>query len=299
MESSRYKTPRNLENGNTVTKTTLHENVPNNYILPQLEKYGFVTPDKKAKELIKELTETQYLYALKSLFENPLNKFSSQILRDSLVALADPKPFDYYSRESMARLELHLRTWVTVLERICFSPMRLSRELRERVYDSLTKFAEIHRRTTQVIEDGLENNFKPKSYEQQKNEENDNLIKKRNYNIDFLLIHLRDTLHSLRDDETWFQELIRRVKDILKGVLGVAPGIVSKFAGIPCPNDNNTLLSMIVQLRQGLTFKYPIARYYFDWRTLLIIQHNIIEWTESSEKIISKKFGEMIFMEYL
>jgi hypothetical protein len=29
---------------------------------------------------------------------------------------------------------------------------------------------------------------------------------KRNYNIDFLLIHLRDTLHSLSDDETKFRE---------------------------------------------------------------------------------------------
>ena len=247
------------------------------------------------------MTETKYLYALKLLFENPLNQFSPQVLRDSLVALADPTSFDYYAKQSVIRLELHLHIWVAVLERICFSPMRLSRELRERVYDSLAKFAEIHQRTTQVIEDGLENNFKPKSYEQQQNnKESESLIKKRNYNIDFLLIHLRDILHSLRDDETWFQELIRRVKDILKGVFGVAPGIVSKFAsGVPCTNDNSTLLSILAQLRQGLTFKYPIARYYFDWRTLLIIQHNIIEWTESSEKIISKKFGEMILMEYL
>ncbi|CAI2174329.1 785_t:CDS:1 [Funneliformis geosporum] len=184
---------------------------------------------------------------------------------------------------------------VIVLERICFSPIRLSRKLRESVYNKLTKFAEIHRKTTQVVEEGLENNFKPKSnqFSQQKYmEQNENRVRKRNYNIDFLLIHLRDTLHSLRDDEIWFQELIRRVKDILKAAIGVAPGILSKVSsGVPCPN-NISILSMVTQLRQSLCFKYPIARYYFDWRTLLIIQHNI-------DKIISKKFGEKIIMEYL
>src|SRR5436190_11482189 len=55
---------------------------------------------------------------------------------------------------------------------------------------------------------------------------------------------------------------------------------------------------MLFQLHQGLSFKYPVASYYVDWRIMLIIQHNIIEWTLSSEKIISKKFGEMILMEY-
>ena len=121
--------------------------------------------------------------------------------------MADPSPFDHYSIESIAVLELHLRTWMVVLERICFSPICLTRELRENIYNSLAKFAGIHRRTTQVIERGLENKFKSKLNinQQQKNEEN--YVKKRNYNIDFLLIHLRDTLHSLRDDETWFGNL--------------------------------------------------------------------------------------------
>ena len=50
---------------------------------------------------------------------------------------------------------------VMVLEKICFSPIVLSKELRDDVYNSLAKFAEIHRKTTQIIEIGLDNNFKP------------------------------------------------------------------------------------------------------------------------------------------
>ncbi|PKK63979.1 hypothetical protein RhiirC2_120744 [Rhizophagus irregularis] len=211
-------------------KMASHENFFNNSILLKLEEDGFTTPDRKAKELIKELTDIKYLYALKLLFENLQNEFSPQILRDTLVALADPTPFDFYAKQSVTRLELHLRTWVTVLERICFSPIVLSKELRDKVYNSLSKFAEIHRKTTQVIEIGLDNNFRSKfnQFNKQSNNQDDQIItKKRNYNIDFLLIHLRDTLHSLRDDETWFQEIIRRTKELLKAALNITPGISS------------------------------------------------------------------------
>ncbi|RGB40296.1 hypothetical protein C1646_753470 [Rhizophagus diaphanus] len=194
-----------LENNDPVSyKPIPHENILNNHILLKLEEDGFTTSDDKVEELLKNLTKPSYLYALKLLFENLQNEFSSQVLENSLEALIDPTSFNYYSKESMARLELHLRTWVTVLERICFSQIVLSKELRDKVYNSLAKFAEIHHKTTQVIEIGLDNNFRPNfnQFNQQNNNQDEQIIKKRNYNIDFLLIHLRDTLHSLRDDET-------------------------------------------------------------------------------------------------
>ncbi|PKC04702.1 hypothetical protein RhiirA5_421884, partial [Rhizophagus irregularis] len=86
-------------------KTVSHENFFNNSsILLKLEEDGFTTSDGKAKELIKELTDIKYLYALKLLFENLQNDFSPQILRDTLVALADPTPFDFYAKQSVTRL---------------------------------------------------------------------------------------------------------------------------------------------------------------------------------------------------
>jgi hypothetical protein len=274
-----------------------------NRILLKLEEDGFITPDEKVKELIKELSEIKYLYALKLLFENLQNEFSSKSLINSLEALIDPTSFNYYSKESMARLELHLRTWVTVLERICFSPIILSKELRDEVYNSLAKFSEIHRKTTQVIEIGLDNNFRSNFNQFNRNNINQDqdeqiIVNKRNYNIDFLLIHLRDTLHSLRDDETWFQEIIRRTKDFLKAALNITPGILS-ITGVNLPNDNCSILSLLTQVRQSLSFKYPVASYYIDLRFMLIIQHNLLIWSESSEKIISKKFSELILMEYI
>src|ERR1044072_5869821 len=267
-------------------------NLSENQVLLKLEEDEFITPNDKAEELLKSLTKPKCLYALKILFENIQNEFSSRTTINSLKALANPTPFDHYSKESAAVLELHLRTWVVVLERICFSQICLTRELRENIYNSLVKFAEIHRRTTQVIERGLENNFNPNLNLNQQPERDENYIKKQNYNIDFLLIHLRDTLHSLRDDETWFQEILRRVKDILKAALGI-----TSTSGVSI-SDNSSILTMLSQLRQGLSFKYPVASYYVDWRIMLLIQYNINKWSLDSEKIISKKFGEMILMEY-
>jgi hypothetical protein len=229
-----------------------------------------------------------------------INKFAPKVLRDSLVALADPEPFDYYDVQSVTRLELHLRTWVAVLEQICFTQMRLSKDLRDRIYNSLPKFVEIHRKTTQVMQEGIDNKYISdfnQFNQRQINKNDDDSIKKRNYNIEFLLLHLRDTLHSLRDDETSFQEIIRRTRDLLKAALNVTPKILS-ISGVALPSNNCSILSILIQIRKSLSFKYPVASYYVDWRIMLIIQHNLFIWSESSEMTIGKKFCELILMEY-
>jgi tetratricopeptide (TPR) repeat protein len=258
-----------LNKDDNVNNITEIENIPSRSSMDinlKLEEDGFITPDEKVKELIKALTEIKYLYALKSLFENLQNDFSSQILINSLKALANPISFNNNSKECAARLELHLRTWVIVLDRICFSLIILGKDFRDKLYDSLSKFAEIHQNITQ-----------------------DQVI--RNYNIDFLLIRLRDTLHSIHYNKIAFQELSRRVKNLLRTMLNIIP---SKVA---ISNDN--CLLMLNQLCQNLNFKYPVASYYVDWIIMLTIQHNLFIWSESKEKFISRKFSEMIFMEYL
>ncbi|RIA88923.1 hypothetical protein C1645_806542 [Glomus cerebriforme] len=269
----------------TTSESSMNAHIYKNQLLLKLDADGFITPDKKVKELLKKkFTEPKFLYALKLLFENFQNEFSSQVLIDSLKALADPTSYDHYSKENIVRLELHLRTLIAVLEQICFSPTVLSKELQDKVYSSLTKFMEIHQKTIQVIR-RVNNNF-------QKNDNVKNDINKCNYNIDFLLIHLRDTLYSLRDDKTWFQELLRRVKNMLSAILNITPSRVID------QNNNYSILSMFTQLHQDLNFKSSVTSYYTNWRIMLIIQHNIFNWYENEKEVINKKFGEMILMEY-
>ncbi|RIA88526.1 hypothetical protein C1645_806747 [Glomus cerebriforme] len=253
-----------------------------------------LTSDEKAKELITKLTEIKYLYTLKLLFEDLKNEFSDQVLIDSLVALADSSPFDlYYSKESVARLELHLRAWIAVLERICSricfssSPICFTKKLRVENYSSLVKFAEIHQKAIEELEI---KSFKP-NFNQQKDNDDEKIANNQNYNIDFLLIHIRDTLHFLHHDETWIQKIIRKTIELLKAALNITPRDTIL-------NDNCSILSILDKLRQDISIKYPVASYYIDWRIMLIIQHQLFIWCESPEEIINRKFGERILMEY-
>ncbi|PKY57571.1 hypothetical protein RhiirA4_478720 [Rhizophagus irregularis] len=95
----------NLEIDNSISyKQALHVKTSRHSILLKLEEDGFITPDEKVKELIKELTGIKYLFNLKLLFEDLQNEFSNQVLIDSLFALADPAPFNlYYSKEELSR----------------------------------------------------------------------------------------------------------------------------------------------------------------------------------------------------
>ncbi|PKK79121.1 hypothetical protein RhiirC2_728034 [Rhizophagus irregularis] len=56
---------------------------------------------------------------------------------------------------------------------------------------------------------------------------------------------------------------------------------------------------MIIQLRQGLSFKYSLPSYYIDFKIMLIIQYNLFIWSENPEKTISKKYAEKILIEYI
>lgn len=53
---------------------------------------------------------------------------------DKFISCADTSPFNlYYSRENV----LHLRTWISVLERGCFSSISLTKELGDKIYKYL------------------------------------------------------------------------------------------------------------------------------------------------------------------
>ncbi|PKY45526.1 TPR-like protein [Rhizophagus irregularis] len=176
-----------------------YTNIFENQILLKLEMDGFTTSDEKVKKLIEELAEVKYLYALKLLFEDFQEQISDHVLVKSLEELADPVLFkSYYSKESAARLELHIRTWIAALERVLFLEIRLTRETRNQLYNSLAKFAKIHRKTTQVMKEGLENNIRPKI---------NKAVEERLEN-DFNPNH-----NSLKNNQEKFENLLQYVKE--------------------------------------------------------------------------------------
>ncbi|CAG8607388.1 26862_t:CDS:2, partial [Gigaspora margarita] len=218
-------------------------------------------------EKLKKWTSIHDIYSLKKVIEN--NKISHKMLVYSLELLADSSVFKFYSIEAISELELHLRTLVALIEVICktqfenFNPSSNSTTSSDILNDS------------KVYKNG-----------------------KRNYNIDFLLLHLRDTLHCMRDDETKFSEVWRRAKKFLRIILGVAPRLVKKgiIHGSDLPIDNGVEL-LFKHLQGAFTWKYPISSWYYEWRTLLELHFNLQNFLQESS--LPSKYGESLLLECL
>ncbi|CAG8792147.1 25380_t:CDS:1, partial [Racocetra persica] len=170
----------------------------------------------------------------------------------------------------------------------------------KKIYAQLGKFAEIHFRSTEVNEEGFNKVFKSKfeEFNPRSNDSNINKDGKRNYNIDFLLLHLRDTLHCMRDDENKFLEIWNRIKSILRIILGIAPGLVKTGVshGADLPIDNGVEL-LFKCLHEAFNWKYPISSWYYEWRTLLELHFNIQNFLQ--EYSLSLKYGESLLLECL
>ncbi|RIB16637.1 hypothetical protein C2G38_2189335 [Gigaspora rosea] len=230
---------------------------------------------------------------------------------ESIKQLSDSSVFDYYSIETISELELHLRTLVSLIEIICKSEIRIRHELREKIYAQLKNFAEIHFRSTEVNEQGFNKVFKSKFEDFNPSPKSTTLLDsdvsnegkvykdvKRNYNIDFLLLHLRDTLHCMRDDENKFLEVWRRTKELLRKIFGIAPGLIK--TGISHGADlliDNGIELLFKNLQETFKWKYPISSWYYEWRTLLELNFNIQNFLQ--ECSLCPNYGESLLFECL
>ncbi|CAG8564917.1 16239_t:CDS:2 [Funneliformis caledonium] len=253
--------------------------------------------DDQIEELL-DISKPSNISELKKLAENHPTQWSPKSLISALERLSDTSSYNYTVKETFIIFELHLRTFASVLEVFCQNPIILNRNLRQRLYDSLTEFNDIHHNISSAMEHGLHKTWKGKL--QHLNVVDIELdlptgCVQRNYNIDFLLIHLRDTIHSLSDDETKFREGWRRVKEFFKGVLGLASGI-GAVVGVPSFIDNANALTTWGKMRDAFGFKVPVSNSYKDWRLLLMLKHTLD--TEANSQRL-KKFGERMLLEYL
>ncbi|CAG8807133.1 27832_t:CDS:1, partial [Gigaspora margarita] len=251
---------------------------------------------------LKKWTSIYDIYSLKKVIEN--DKISHKMLVESIKLLADSSVFDYYSIEAISELELHLRTLVSLIEVICKYEIRIQHNVREKIYAELGNFAEKHFRSTEIYEQGFNKvfraqfeDFNPPSKSMTSsnlNISNDRKVYKdgkRNYNIDFLLLYLRDTLHCMRDDENKFSEICKRMKAVLRIGFGITSGFVKKGAShganLPTGNDIELLF------KQAFTWKYPISNWYYEWRIILEL-HSYIQ-----ECSLPPKYGENLLLECL
>ncbi|PKC17722.1 TPR-like protein [Rhizophagus irregularis] len=241
------------------------------------------------------ISNPKSLLKLNKLASEQPNQWTVRSLVRALEKLCDTKCYTYTSNDTAIILELHLRTFASVLEAFIQSPAVLGRELREKLYKQLVEFNNIHNNISTVMEQGLNKTWRGtlRNLNVPDVELQTSGIK-RNYNIFFLLIHLRDTLHSLSDDETRFREGWRRFKDFFKGILGMAPAVLT-----PIPADSASILTSWNKMRDAFGFKVPVSSWYKDWRLLLMLQQTLDSSYQEAGNHNLKKFGERMILEFL
>ncbi|CAG8532838.1 30657_t:CDS:2, partial [Racocetra persica] len=259
----------------------------------------------RAKELMKDLGDPSNLISFKYLVEDLEMEPSAPLLKllvDALLLLSDASLFDVkcYTRNTIPHLELHLRTWVATLEVVFYSPTVLTRETRDKLYSNLDNFVDIHYRATAMFSQGVNHSFKSKFKSKEINITSNTYMHFPNYNINFLLIHLRDTLHSMRDDETKLDEFLRRFREAILGLINSASTIPSIASGnVPAALDNSFTNNSLPKIINALNIKYPIAYWYPVWRELLLMHYSLKTLTRDLNYNILRFYNETYLLESL
>ncbi|CAG8527906.1 976_t:CDS:2, partial [Racocetra fulgida] len=250
----------------------------------------------RANDLMKDFSEPSNLFGFKLLVEDPTLKFPAKLLINALKLLSDISLFDYYTEDIIAHFELHLRTWVATLEKVIFSSIVLNQEFYDKLYSSLVSFIDIHYHITLF-------------FKQQVNLDNagDDYSNFQNYNINFLLIHLRDCLHSIRKNETSSDEFLRCGKDFLLKLIRIPPNangdasenILEIFGGSPVSETLPKLNEIFkksqfeylqfksLELLLYLSYKEP------EWFENLVLKE-INKYSDSLSKDSLQKFKDLV-----
>ncbi|CAG8735861.1 16134_t:CDS:2, partial [Racocetra fulgida] len=217
----------------------------------------------QAEEYMKDFSKPANLIGFKQLVDDFEIELPEEVLINALELLSDDCLFKGHTKRTMIRLEIHLRTLMATLERACYFPIVLRREIREQLYKNLRNFIDIHYNVTNIFKKGVggvSSGFKHKQKSKATPNSDDIYMHFRNYDIDFLLIHLRDTLHSMRNDETRMQEILRHIKELLLAFLHIPPTAAAVALGnIPSALGVVDILSSLVKV---FDFKYPITYWY-------------------------------------
>ncbi|RIB13269.1 hypothetical protein C2G38_2198339 [Gigaspora rosea] len=237
-----------------------------NYALNNSEKNIIKTEDPNSfLRNLGNLGNLKNLSYLKTLVEN--YKLSDKQLIEALELLSDPSLFKVYNKNTIVRLELHLRICKAILEVVTYSSITLEYDLRDKFNNGLNNFAEIYYETIKHEPENTHTNFK-------------------NYNINFLLINLRDISRSTKLNNTF--DIKVTLDKVLQNNYSTKKFLkkeeTTKFDQA---NSYNQILYELLSLNYSLNFTnntiYKVLQYYkedylfeFIWKyTYLSIQHNL------------------------
>ncbi|CAG8753160.1 16425_t:CDS:1, partial [Racocetra fulgida] len=248
----------------------------------------------RAKDFMKDFSEPSNLIGFKLLIEDPDVKFPAELLVDALLLLSNSSSFECSIGNTIPHLELHLRTWVAVLETVFYSSIVLTREIREKLYSNLNSFVDIHHQISKVCHDN-DRSYTPKGIY----DTDDNYESFPNFNINFLLLHLRDTLYIMRDDETYFDEFLKCVKKDLLTFVRDIPKTSNGFRDIPTTFGKLFVSGTIPRFTDVFRLKYPINYWYQIWRELLFVHYSLKILAQERDYNILQFYNEAYILESL
>jgi hypothetical protein len=109
------------------------------------------------------ISKPEKLYELRKLAQDHPTLWSPKSLINTLERLCDTTPYTYTSNDTVIILELHLRTFAAVLEALIQNPVVLHYKLREKLYQQLSEFGNVHHNISVVMEQGLNKTWKGKN----------------------------------------------------------------------------------------------------------------------------------------
>ncbi|CAG8499541.1 47_t:CDS:2, partial [Scutellospora calospora] len=215
--------------------------------------------DKTLKKFIKEdfpfddpYNLIKFKYVVKGV---DVEKLPKNLLIDALEKLSVAPEYKIYRRNVVAHLELRLRTLKATLEIIVYDFVSLQLEFRDKLLKNLKTYIDLHY--------GIVASH----------------VHCRNYNIDFLLIHLFNTLQNIPVDE------IQSGKPLKKSI---TPEI-NIHSGVPMPQDALNFLQNF-----NVSNFNCFTGWYKKWRDLLNVRHSLEIATKQSHDFL--QYHKEIFL---
>src|SRR6185312_5713257 len=209
------------------------------------------------------------LYNLLLLFGNLLD---DDQLVNALKIIASGVEYDYYKMATSMELELHLRIFSLLLEVYGRQPLKMTRKFYENLYESLVQLHEFHQSCIKALENGL----KPTCGLLADLEEG---VKVQDYNIDFLLMHLYDTLHMMNDEKTAWLEIINQLKALFSALVKTLPSMTGIMTTVETPIDNKATIDIYNKIHKTLQSKFSVGHWYKEWRYLYSMYQAFVEWS--------------------
>ena len=195
-------------------------------------------------------------------------------LENALKIIASGVVYDNYKKITGMELELHLRIYALLLETYDGRPLKMTRKFYESLYENLIQLHEFHQSYIEVLENGL----KTTGGLFAKLETSVNV---QNYNIDFLLMHLYDTLHMMDDDKTTWSEIIKQLKALFSALIKTLPSTSTTgiMTAVETPIDNKATIEVYNEIHKTLQSKFSMGHWYKEWRYLYSIYQAFVEWS--------------------